>query len=211
MSRRSYLQKDWNLARRQAVEAFKNHVVTKEGEGRWLFAKPDTGIYHMRVLQGPRMIMCYGDIGSLIMIPSDNNAFNWLSGCLSHHGSYDPCYIAEKVPHEVSITDFSHDRVKARIAELREVAAGYAESFKASADDYDLTASQAYSGLASTLEDYGEFESASEFYDSFYRAVRHFKLSYDDGPPSVEGLTHQFFFQLEAFRYFFMRFNEQAG
>lgn len=204
MSRRSYLDKDWESARKHAADAFKHHQVTKEADNRWLFARPNTGIYHMRVLAAPRMVMCYGDIGSLIMIPSDGDGFHWLASVLAGHGTYDPCYIAEKVPREMCITDFSMERVRECVKRLR---ADIDEHFP---DGPQTPGYANHCSFVASLEEHSEFESAWEFYDAVYRLVGRFHVNniVDEGPPAVEGLTQHFFFQLEAFRYFFMRFPE---
>ena len=67
---------------RMAEDAFKDHVLAKEGDGRWYCGKPDTGIYSFRVISAPRCIFLYGDLGDLVLQPSDRDALAWLRGCI---------------------------------------------------------------------------------------------------------------------------------
>jgi predicted secreted protein len=83
--RRAYLAK-------RADEEFKDHVLVKEGEGRWFCGKPGTGIYSFRVLTAPGALIVYGDIYDAVLKPSDRDALAWLRGSM---GSLD--YVLEKV------------------------------------------------------------------------------------------------------------------
>jgi hypothetical protein len=61
-----------------ADEAFVDHVVREEGEGRWFCGRPGTGMYHFRVITAPRCVMLYGDIGEAIFICPESDGFEWL-------------------------------------------------------------------------------------------------------------------------------------
>lgn len=75
-----------------AEDAFKNHQVVLEAEGRWLCKKPGTSIYSFRVVALPGAIVIYGDIGEAILRPSDRDVVGWLRGSVG-----SPDYVLGKM------------------------------------------------------------------------------------------------------------------
>lgn len=63
---------------KHAAEAFKDHVLTNEGDGRWLCSKPGTGIYHFRIIFSPGCVFMYGDIYDLCLMCYDHDSLQWL-------------------------------------------------------------------------------------------------------------------------------------
>lgn len=61
-----------------AEDAFKNHVLRKEGEGRWFCGRPGTGMYHFRLITAPACVFIYGDIGEAVFLCSESDSLNWL-------------------------------------------------------------------------------------------------------------------------------------
>lgn len=80
-----------------AASAFREHTLTQEGEGRWYCGKPGTGFYHFRVISAPGTIVLFGDIESLVLRPSGNNALHWLRSVLHPDKEVDSIsYVLEK-------------------------------------------------------------------------------------------------------------------
>jgi len=61
-----------------AKEAFKDHVLREEGEGRWFCGRPGTGMYHFRLIVAPGCVLLYGDIGEAVFLCAEPDALNWL-------------------------------------------------------------------------------------------------------------------------------------
>lgn len=61
-----------------AQEAFQNHVLRKEGDGRWFCGRPGTGMYHFRIIIAPACVFLYGDIGNAVFLCSEHDSLNWL-------------------------------------------------------------------------------------------------------------------------------------
>lgn len=80
-----------NIAR-LAADAFMDHALVEEGEGRFLCWKPGTGYYHFRVIFAPGHVIVIGDIGDLVLRPG-YEAMPWLLSS----GSLD--YILSKSQH----------------------------------------------------------------------------------------------------------------
>jgi len=76
-----------------AEEAFKDHVITEEGENVFRCGQPDTIIHSYRVAFLPAgMIVVYGDIGEMMI---QRGGEGWLRGAIRH--DYVSDYIMEKV------------------------------------------------------------------------------------------------------------------
>jgi hypothetical protein len=84
-----------------AEEAFTDHVLTKEGDGRWYCGKPTTGIYSFRVITAPGCVFLYGDIDELALLPHDRDALTWLRGSIN-----DMDYVLGKSSLSVRQKDF---------------------------------------------------------------------------------------------------------
>ncbi len=207
MSRNHYLEDDLKHAQERAPIAFANHVVTKEGEGRWHFGKPGTGIYHGRIITAPGTLILFGDLGELMFRPSSKDALGWLRDCLTASGSkvYSVGYVAEKVPHDIKITEFQKEAVAERIQQLRDSVNDYKDH-----EGYEEHVKNIVA-FADDLASHSEWESAYQFYDYFYFRSAHHKVWHDDGPPDVEPLSFSFLFKVEFLRYFLMRINEPVN
>lgn len=101
------------VLRHEADKAFQDHELKVEGEGRWLCARPGTGIYHFRVITAPACLILYGDIKDVIFRISDRDALAWLRGSID---SMD--YVLGKAV----AFDEGHRKVFARGNALRELA-----------------------------------------------------------------------------------------
>jgi hypothetical protein len=99
-----------------ADKAFTNHVLLKEGDGRWYCGKPGTCIYSFRVIVAPRAVIVYGDIGEVILLPNDNDALAWLRGSVSGNAG-DVDYALGKSPWDLRTRQFLPAEVEAYIAE----------------------------------------------------------------------------------------------
>jgi hypothetical protein len=77
---------------RLAKDAFKDHVMSGEGDGRWLCKRPGTGVYHFRLITAPGAVMVIGDLGEFVLRISDRDPIPWLRGSVN---SFD--YLVEKV------------------------------------------------------------------------------------------------------------------
>lgn len=110
-------------AEEDAAISYADHVLTKEGEGRWLFTSPVTGMFSMRVIEAPGAVITYGDGEDLIFCPHDSDALGWLMSVLrAGPGRYDVYYLCEKIPQNFVIAKFSTDLVDDEVAELRKEA-----------------------------------------------------------------------------------------
>lgn len=76
-----------------AKESFKDHKLHQEGPGRWFCARPGTGIYSFHVACFNGCVVLYGDVGELILRPSDRDSLAWLRGAID---SMD--YVLGKAP-----------------------------------------------------------------------------------------------------------------
>lgn len=96
-----FTSQEWReYIKKLAEEDFKDHVFSREGEGRWYCGKPGTSIYHFRVVVSPGTIILFGDIYDLILHPSDSNALGWLRSVLHPNRTFDNVgYFMEKVNH----------------------------------------------------------------------------------------------------------------
>ena len=162
------------LLKQEADKAFQDHVLTVEGEGRWLCARPGTGIYHFRIIVAPACLVLYGDIKDVVFRISDRDAIPWLRGSID---SMD--YVLGKV----TAFDEGPRKVFVRGNALRELA-DLAEEDPARADkirqhyerhrDYDGEAR----AWAEALNNVGMEPSVPEDWDSQllwqYHALRHF-------------------------------------
>lgn len=77
MSENTYEQ-DRALIRAMAEADLAEHVITPEGEGRWRFAKPGTGICAARIIVAPFNVIVVGDLGEAVLYLSDRDALEWL-------------------------------------------------------------------------------------------------------------------------------------
>ena len=60
-----------------------DHVIEVEGEGRYLFHRRGTGMYHMRIIFAPGAVLFYGDCEDGILRCSDRDSLAWLRGAAS--------------------------------------------------------------------------------------------------------------------------------
>lgn len=82
-----------------SVERFKNHKLTKEGDGRWFCGKPGDSNCHFRVIVSPGAIFMHGDLYELILLPHDRDALAWLRGTL--RDGREIGYPLSKIPHSM--------------------------------------------------------------------------------------------------------------
>lgn len=79
--------------KRLAEDAFCEHVIKSEGDGRWLCRKPGaSSAYWFRVIVAPRSIVILGDVGECVFLCSDWDSLAWLRGSAT---SWD--YLLSKV------------------------------------------------------------------------------------------------------------------
>jgi hypothetical protein len=83
-----------------AVNAFKDHVLTEEGDGRWLCKRPGTGTYWFRLVTAPSSIIILGDLGECILRPycKQDQAVSWLRGAVNSPGYFIEKVQASKAP-----------------------------------------------------------------------------------------------------------------
>lgn len=77
-----------------ATDAFKDHVLTEEGDGRWLCKRLIGGSYWFRLITAPGSIIILGDVGECILRPhtKHDETVSWLRGAVD-----SPSYFVEKV------------------------------------------------------------------------------------------------------------------
>jgi hypothetical protein len=193
-------------AEKSAERNFKRHVLTKEGEGRWLFRDPDCQAFWFRVVAAPRTIMMFGDTGGVMLHPSDWDALGWLRGVVGGYapGKWDIGYVAEKVEHKKDIMEFQTELIARYIAELREELAGEVldyekEQQSLDEEDRDKEPPEEFEERQEAIDDLdGYYESSADFYDAW-----HDMPGIDPAePPSVEGLTWHFLHQVAGLHYF---------
>jgi hypothetical protein len=145
------------------------------------------------------MLMAYGDAGEVFFRPNDANAMLWLERQLlpRQRYDYDLTYIAEKVPGRVGIEDFQPALITRYLDEVAEEAQRALEE-----DQFDSWAEKEKQFVDGVRARHFDHEHA--FYEAWYEKREVMRLHTDD-PPSVCGLTFQFIFQVEMFRYFFHR------
>lgn len=72
------------VAAEYAARDFAEHgLVVEQGEGpvrMFLCRRPGTGMYHYRVVFGPRFVVVTGDIGERVLCVSDRDSLAWLLG-----------------------------------------------------------------------------------------------------------------------------------
>lgn len=61
-----------------AAQAFEQHKLKNEGEGRWYCGRSGSGMYHFRLIAAPRCIFIYGDIGQAVLLCSEADSVKWL-------------------------------------------------------------------------------------------------------------------------------------
>ena len=86
----------WEKEKSRMMKTFENHVLTtieeyNNGRGEFLFARPDSGTYSMRVIFRPHTIIVYGDIRPCVILRQHGIDLPWLRGSVN-----DPCYLMEK-------------------------------------------------------------------------------------------------------------------
>jgi hypothetical protein len=98
-SRRAYIAK-------HAEGDFANHVLVQQEPSRWVCRNPKGVGYWFFVVIGPQMVLVYGDVGELILRPSEDmtGVLGWLVGCLTK-GKEDTAwpevdYVLSKAPHK---------------------------------------------------------------------------------------------------------------
>ena len=108
---------------RYAVDAFADHILKPEQtEGpvrMWLCHKPETGIYHFRVVAAPGMIAVYGDVGENILRAYDIDLVPWLRGSVK-----SPDYLISKIVGAEKRKEFIEGEVEPMFANMLECA-GY--------------------------------------------------------------------------------------
>ena len=198
MSRAAYLEETRVQARANVADFLAEHRVIEEGEGRWYFGAPKTGIHAMRVIQAPGCLFVYGDCGEIAFLAKGADGMGWVKGVVSRD-NYDAGYLAEKVPPNFSFRKFEPKLIEQHRQELLETA----EEYAGYEDESDGKWSAKYRELADKIKAYpGGFESPHEYY-LFLRD--HYELVEIDELPEVEALNYSFFFLVEALRVFFDR------
>ncbi len=81
-------------AEEQAKSAFRDHVITAEGPGRWRCAKPGTWIYGFRVITAPGAVIVTGDIYEAVFCMYDSDPLPWIVS-VGKHRQFD--YLLEKM------------------------------------------------------------------------------------------------------------------
>lgn len=79
---------------RLAVDAFKDHALTEEGDCRWICKRAGGGAYWFRLITAPGSIVIIGDVGECILRPycKQHQVVSWLRGAVN-----SPAYFVEKV------------------------------------------------------------------------------------------------------------------
>ena len=162
-------------ARETAEADFAKHRITREGDGRFYCGKPGTGICHFRVIFAPRAIFLYGDIGELVLIPSDVDSFAWAHGLRSNG---EVGYPLGKIPAPLNNSAREFCRELAVEVVAQEVA------------DDNINAAQ-----AETLLD-----AAAEGPDAWAREWS--EIAHDREWPGAEWWTWRALYTLEALRWF---------
>jgi len=92
-----YNSKEWRAHMKALSDpSLKDHILIKEGEGRWYCQKPGTSMYSFRVVVSANTILFHGDLQDLCVVPSGPDALSWLLSTLnSKHDHLD--YFMEKV------------------------------------------------------------------------------------------------------------------
>lgn len=199
MSRVAYVQSERASILKINRDTFSRHVVTPEGEGRWLFAAPDTGMFHFRVIAAPRAVIVYGDIDDIILVPSDRDALRWLRSVLrGDRGVYDLSYVAEKVRGRDSITEFKPRLLEEWVAERRREIEEQITDEKAN-DEPDEEAIEAAEERLSALDDLN-LDPGSV--DLAHAEIA--ELGDVDEYPDLRGLTHAFMLQVYGLQCFCM-------
>ena len=96
-----------------AKEAFKDHKLHQEGPGRWFCAKPGTGIYSFHVACFNGCVVLYGDVGELILRPSDKDSLAWLCDAID---SMD--YVLGKAPNPWPEREFLKGEMERELSEM---------------------------------------------------------------------------------------------
>jgi hypothetical protein len=78
--------------KQQLSDAFTRHVLTAEGDGRWLCRAPDTNAYWFRLIVAPNALIVLGDLGEMVARPYTPDPIAWLRGAVG-----SPGYFVEKV------------------------------------------------------------------------------------------------------------------
>ena len=210
----TYLEKVREDAAEHASSAFREHSITIEGEGRYYFGKPFEGAYHTRIVTAPGALIMFGDVGELILMPSDKDALGWLR-MVTKRKNYDLSYIASKVSGDMkdSISRYHPDLVRrwldweeeqeicvdcngSKLASYEVCATCNGEKF------YDMRTVNVIRGMRKTFTGVLTYEStSSSAYAWWYEAMNAASLSTDD-PPNFNGLTYHFMFQVEMLRHF---------
>lgn len=165
-------------ARASVAENMAEHVVTAEGPGRWFAGRPKRSEYHFRVLTAPGAIVLLGDIGELILLPHDRDAFAWMCGTL--RDGRELSYPLSKIPTDLRQEEFLEDLAEEILAE--EVASGALKPDEADA------IRDAYQGE----DDHPETEWNRAWYE----------ICPDGEYPSARWWTWRTIYQVEALRWF---------
>lgn len=179
---------------RQAVlyaeERFRDHVVTKEGEGRFYCGKPGTSNCHFRVVISPGAIFMHGDIYELILLPSDRDSLTWLRSAL--RDGREVGYPLSKIPHsmDASTTAFSEE---------------WALEILAQYDIDDPDRKETWAGIRETIRSAGHDarEAGRLWAEAWYEAL------HDGEIPNATTWTPMVLWQLEALRWFVRHLPEE--
>lgn len=156
--------------------AFKDHVLTNEGPGRWYCGRPNgSSTYHFRLVTSPACLLLYGDIHDVIFRMSEGDALVWLRSCVDQLD-----YVLGKVSaFDVNATQYEFSRGDA-FRRLEELEKEYGDRGTRARRDYarrrdregDMTA------WAKAMDDNGFDSDVPKDWDSQllwqYHALRHF-------------------------------------
>lgn len=86
---------------KRAREVFKDHKIQREDRHQWYVGRIGrTTAYHYRLIFSPRSVYLYGDIGTLVLIPSESDSFKWLKATFENEKQIPYDYILGKSPEE---------------------------------------------------------------------------------------------------------------
>ena len=170
-----YNSKEWREHLKELSDrSLKDHVLIKEGEGRWYCQKPGTNMYSFRVVVSANAILFHGDLRDLCIQPSGPDPLGWLVNTLTSQYSHVDYFMEKVTPihrtQRVFLVKTAYEQLEGmreepqealEIAEkireiqqqLDKIDQQMAEIYKEKGDDFDGPEIVALENLAASLKD----------------------------------------------------------
>lgn len=144
-----------------AAKTFEQHVVTKEGPGRWLCSRAESNSSSFRVVFSPGVVIVHGDLGDLILECRDRNPASWLRRAVD---SGYPDYPLSKAPHVLRMREFDETVADKVVEDLRKEEPEQASELKEKLRFVDRGDERAWlEAYADAVEDHDELPDVTDW------------------------------------------------